>query len=53
VIARNTASKIDEYRAGALECELRALKTRNQAAREWLLTVARAYRILAEADNRA
>jgi hypothetical protein len=41
-------SKIDEYRAGAVEYELRAKKTRNPADR--LLTVARAYRILAEAE---
>jgi hypothetical protein len=44
------ASKINEYRAGAVRCERRAKKTRNQTDREWLLTVARAYRMLAEAE---
>jgi hypothetical protein len=44
------ASKIDEYRAGAVRCEQRAKKTRNQADREWQLCLARAYRMLAEAE---
>jgi hypothetical protein len=43
-------SKIEEYRAGAVRCELRAKKTRNQADREWQTILARAYRILAEAE---
>ena len=44
------ASKIDQYRAGAVRCEQRAKKTRNDAHREWQTTLARAYRILAEAE---
>jgi hypothetical protein len=44
----NMASKIDEYRAGALRCEKRAKKARNQADREWQLCLAGAYRVLAE-----
>jgi hypothetical protein len=43
-------SKTDEYRAGAVRCEQRAKKTRNQADREWQMTLARAYRMLAEAE---
>jgi hypothetical protein len=46
--AKTMASKIDKYRAGALRCERRAKKTRNQADREWELCLAGAYRILAE-----
>ena len=48
--ATKTRSKIDEYRAGAVRCEQRAKKTRNQADREWQTTLAGAYRILAEAE---
>ena len=44
------ASKIDEYRAGAVRCEQRAKKTRNQADREWQTILAGAYRMLAEAE---
>jgi hypothetical protein len=44
------ASKIDEYRAGAVRCEQRAKKTRNQADREWQICLARAYLMLAEAE---
>jgi hypothetical protein len=43
-------SKINDYRAGALRCEQRAKKARTQDAREWQMTLARAYRILAEAE---
>ena len=43
-------SKADEYRAGAVRCEQRAKKTRTQDAREWEMTLARAYRMLAEAE---
>jgi hypothetical protein len=45
------ASKIDEYRAGAVRCEQRAKKTRNQADREWQICLARAYLMLAEAES--
>ena len=45
-----TRSKIDEYRAGAVRCEQRAKKARDQADREWQTTLARAYWILAEAE---
>jgi hypothetical protein len=44
------ASKVDEYRAGAVRCERRAKKTRNQADREWHICLARAYLMLAEAE---
>jgi hypothetical protein len=44
------ASKIDEYRAGALKCEQRAKKSRNQADREWQICLARAYLMLAETE---
>jgi hypothetical protein len=42
--------KIDEYRAGAVRCEMRAKEMRNRADREWQMTLSRAYRILAEAE---
>jgi hypothetical protein len=45
-----TRSKIKEYRAGAVKCEQRAKKTRNQAARKWQMILARAYLMLAEAE---
>jgi hypothetical protein len=48
--ATTMASKIDDYRAGAVRCELRAKKMRNQDDREWQMSLARAYRILAEAE---
>jgi hypothetical protein len=44
------ASKIDEYRARAVSCEQRAKETRNQADREWQMTLARAFLMLAEAE---
>jgi hypothetical protein len=44
------ASRIDKYRAGAVRCEERAKKTRNREDREWQMTLARAYRMLAEAE---
>ena len=44
------ASKINEYRASAARCEQRAKKTRNQADREWQMTLARAFLMLAEAE---
>jgi hypothetical protein len=49
-MATTMASKIDDYRAGAVRCEQRAKKGRNQADREWQTILARAYRILAEAE---
>jgi hypothetical protein len=45
------ASKIDEYRAGAVRCEQRAKKMRNHVDREWELCLARAYLILVEAEE--
>jgi hypothetical protein len=44
------ASKINEYRASAVRCEQRAKKTRNQADRDWYMTLARAFLVLAEAE---
>jgi hypothetical protein len=43
-------SKIEEYRANAARCEWNAKKTRNQEDREWQSCLARAYRMLAEAE---
>ena len=43
-------SKINDYRAGAVRCEQRAKKMRNQADRDWQLCLARAYRMLAAAE---
>jgi hypothetical protein len=45
--ATKMASKIDEYRAGALRWEQRAKKARNQADRDWQLSLAGGYRMLA------
>jgi hypothetical protein len=47
---RAMASKVDEYRAGAVRWERRAKKTRNQVDREWHMCLARAYLMLAEAS---
>jgi hypothetical protein len=44
------ASKINEYRAGAERCERRAKKARNKDDRAWQLSLASAYRILAEVE---
>jgi hypothetical protein len=44
-------SKTDEYRAGAVRCEQRAKKTRNEADREWQMILACTYRMLAEAEE--
>jgi hypothetical protein len=44
------APKINEYRASAVRCEQRAKKTRNQADRDWYMTLARAFLVLAEAE---
>jgi hypothetical protein len=43
-------SKADQYRAGAARCELRAKKARNKDDRAWQLSLASAYRILAEVE---
>jgi hypothetical protein len=43
-------SKINPYRAGAARCEQRAKEMRNQGDREWQLCLARAYRVLAQAE---
>jgi hypothetical protein len=42
--------KAREYLAKAQQCEQRAKKMRNQEEREWHLCLARAYRMLAEAE---
>jgi hypothetical protein len=46
-------TKIAEYRAGARRWEQRANKTRCQVDREWQMTLARAYLMLAEAERAA
>ena len=42
--------KAREYQAKAEQCEQRAKTMRNQEDREWHLCLARAYRMLAEAE---
>jgi hypothetical protein len=42
-----------EYLAKAKRCEERATKMRRPGSREWQLILARAYRILAEAEREA
>jgi hypothetical protein len=44
-------SKAREYQAKAKQCDERAKKTRNPENREWRMTLARAYRMLAEAEG--
>jgi hypothetical protein len=44
-------SKAREYRAKAKRCEDRATKARWPENREWQLVLARAYRMLAEAEG--
>jgi hypothetical protein len=44
------APKINEYRASAVRREQRAKKPRNRADREWYMTLARAFLVLAEAE---
>jgi hypothetical protein len=43
-------AKAREYRAKSEQCEQRAKKMRNQGDRDWQLCLARAYRMLAEAE---
>jgi hypothetical protein len=45
-------AKAREYRAKSEQCEQRAKKMRNQGDRDWQLCLARAYRMLAEAEDR-
>jgi hypothetical protein len=40
-----------EYLAKAQQCEARAKKVRDLGSREWQTTLARAYRMLAEAES--
>jgi hypothetical protein len=42
--------KVREYRARAARCDERAKKARGTSDREWLTILARAYRMLAEAE---
>jgi hypothetical protein len=44
-------SKARAFLTKAKQCEARAKKTRIAENREWQLTLARAYRILAEAES--
>jgi hypothetical protein len=46
-------SKVRGYLARATQCEARANKTRDPESREWNITLARAYRMLAEAESEA
>jgi hypothetical protein len=48
-------TKEREFLAKAKRCEERAMKTRDSQSREWQMTLARTYRMLAEAasDNLA
>jgi hypothetical protein len=47
---RAMASKINKYLASAAKCEQRARKTLNEVDREWQMTLARAFLVLAEAE---
>jgi hypothetical protein len=44
-------TKAREYLAKAKQHEARAAKTRDQDSREWHATLARTYRVLAEAER--
>jgi hypothetical protein len=44
-------SKARGYLSKAKQCEARAKKGRDLESREWHATLARAYRMLAEAEN--
>jgi len=44
------ATKINEYLVSAAKCEQRARKTLNEVDREWRMTLARAFLVLAEAE---
>jgi hypothetical protein len=46
-------SKARGYLAKAKQCEERARKARDLEIREWQMTLAGAYRMLAEAENEA
>jgi hypothetical protein len=46
-------TKAREYLAKAKQCEERARKIRHLEDRDWQLVVARAYRMLAEAESEA
>jgi hypothetical protein len=46
-------TKAREYLAKAKQCETRANKVRDLEGREWNTTLARAYRMLAEAESEA
>jgi hypothetical protein len=51
-ISEATETKADIYRAKAARCQERAQNNRDKAVREWQLTLARAYEVLAvEAEN--
>jgi hypothetical protein len=45
--------KARDYRARAAQCEERARNMRDLKSREWQITLARLYRILAEAEVEA
>ena len=48
----STESKADIYRAKGARCQERAKTARNRRAREWQLTLARVYEVLAtETEN--
>ena len=46
-------AKAKEYRTKAARCEDRARRERDPENREWQLILARAYRMLAEAESEA
>jgi hypothetical protein len=46
-------SKADIYRAKGARCKERAKTTRNRRAREWQLTLARVYEVLAKETENA
>jgi hypothetical protein len=49
----STESKADIYRAKGARCQERAKTARNRRAREWQLTLARVYQVLASETESA
>jgi hypothetical protein len=47
------ATKAREFLAKAKQCEARATKVRDVERREWQMTLARTYRMLAEAEGQS
>jgi hypothetical protein len=50
-ISKAMATKAQEFLARAKQCEKRATKVRDVERREWQMTLARAYRMLAQDES--